>query len=214
MAGVLAFIDDSGDTGFQIGNGSTRHLVIAACVFFEDIDIEDVAARIDGCADTNRHRREFKYSKTKDRIKDCFFNCIGPASFAVRSIVIDKTAIYSERLRENPRDLKSFAIRQLLTHHDGFVRDAKIVIDGNDQKPFGMSDHDYFTRVVNGASPGTVRKVEFVDSRTSRPIQLADMIAGAVHRHVRTDEKQSSIHFRRFVGRTARTRGGSLWRWK
>jgi len=214
MAGVHVYIDDSGDPGFNFTGGSSRHIVMAACLFFTPEAIERAADLIRGCKERNRHTREFKYNKTRDGIRSCFFDCTDGADYAVRAIVIDKTSLYSEHLRKNPADLKSHAIYQLLTHHDGFIRDAKIIIDGQDSKPFGMSDQRYFTANVNRVLPGTVRAVEFVDSKESIPVQLADMTAGAVHRFVREDHKHDPTHFERFRSRTWRRNGGSLWRFR
>lgn len=187
---------------------------MAACLFSHPEDIEQAAECIRSCRDKNRQRREFKYSKTRDGIKDCFFECTATSRHSVRTIVIDKELLRSAHLRAHPSDLKSYAIKQLLTHGDGYIRDAKIVIDGQDSKPFGMSDLQYFTQNVNRASVGAVRSVEFVDSKNSLPIQLADMTAGAIHRSVRTDEKHDARHFEQIRHRTWRNSGGSFWRFQ
>ncbi|MFK4789848.1 DUF3800 domain-containing protein [Microbacterium sp. ZW T5_56] len=206
------FIDDSGDPGFDFAGGSTRYLVMAACVFAEPLHIEHAADCIRECAQRNRMRREFKYSKTRDRIRTCFFECTDRATYSVRSIVIDKTRIWSRHLRENPSDLKSYAIKQLLTHNAGTIRQAKVVVDGQDSRPFNMTDRRYFQANVNRDAPGTVRAVEFANSAQSLPVQLADMTAGAIHRFVREDEKHNAAHFEVFRHRTWARAGGSMWR--
>lgn len=208
------YIDDSGDAGFKFDAGSSRFLVMAACVFADPTHIEHVAGCIRECRDKNRQRREFKYQGTRKGIKACFFECTDSAQYAVRAIAIDKMAIYSPKLRTSPTELKSYAIYQLLTHHDGTIRDAKIVVDGQESKPFGMSDRRYFRENVNRRISGTVREVEFVDSKQSLPVQLADMTAGAISRHVREDEKHDSTNFNAFAKRTWRRNGGSLWRFR
>lgn len=197
----------------KFGQGSTRHLVIAACVFAEPEHIQHAAECITSCRDRNRQSREFKYAKTKDSIKTCFFACTNEAKFHVRAIVIDKTQIRSPHLRDNPGDLKSYAIHQLLTHTYGTVKDAKVVVDGQDTKSFGMTDSAYFMRQVNGKQPGTLRGVEFADSRTNVMVQLADMAAGAIHRAVRLDDKQDHRHLEMFRRRTFQPRG-SLWHFR
>lgn len=205
------YIDDSGDAGFNFANGSSRFLIMAACLFSTPESIEVAAGMINYCRERNRHRREFKYSKTRDGIKTCFFDCTSSALYTVRAIVIDKTRIHSEHLRANPNEFKSHAIYQLLTHHDGTIQQAKVVVDGQDSRPFGMSDLRYFRDNVNRRAPGTVSAVQFVDSAQSLPIQLADMTAGAIHRFVRDDAKHNPAHFNMFRGRTWRVNGGSLW---
>lgn len=207
------YIDDSGDGGFKFGQGSTSHLVMAACVFRDPDHITDVVARIDACASRNRVAPEFHYSETKRRIADCFFECIGPAKFHVRAIVIDKKLVYSEHLRSSPSALKSFAIRMLLTKNWGEIKGAKIFIDGEDTKAFGVKDGEYLKRMVNRESPGTIADVRFVASETSRPIQLADMIAGAINRANRTHRPADPRHYQTFASRAWQPRG-QLWFWK
>ncbi|MDN3443752.1 DUF3800 domain-containing protein [Microbacterium sp. APC 3901] len=201
------YLDDSGDGGFKFGQGSTSHLVMAACVFRDPAHITAAAELIEECSRHNRQTREFKYSKTKDRVKDCFFRCIAPASFDVRAIIIDKRTIYSDHLRDNPSALKSFAIRMLMTKNHGYIRQAKLFIDGQDTRAFGMQDSAYLLRMVNRESPGTLTDVRHVDSSASRPIQLADMIAGAINRRVRTDRPSSAAHLGTFVRRTYQPHG-------
>lgn len=197
----------------KFGQGSTRYLVIAACVFARPEDIQHAATSIAGCRDRNRQTREFKYAKTKDSVKTCFFECTKSVPFHIRAIVIDKTQIRSPHLREKPGDLKSYAIHQLLTHTFGTVKDAKIVVDGQDTRSFGMTDSAYFMRQVNGKRPGTIRGVEFADSRANVMVQLADMAAGAVHRAVRLDDKQDSRHLDIFRAKTYQPRG-SIWHFR
>lgn len=208
------YIDDSGDSGFAFGSGSTRFMVMAACLFFQTQDIEAASVAVEMCREKNRQSREFKYTKTRDGIRDCFFECTADVSFSVRTIVVDKLQLRSAHLRENPRDLKSYAIKQLLTHGDGFIQDAKVFVDGQDTKSFQMSDAQYFKSNVNREQPGAVSQVAFVDSKDSNPIQIADMVAGAIHRFVREDEKHSDRHINTFTRRLVRPLGGSFWRYR
>lgn len=207
------YIDDSGDGGFKFGQGSTSHLVMAACIFREPEHISELVHLIEGCAEKNRTAKEFKYSDTKARISDCFFDCISPAKFNVRAIIIDKSQIYSDKLRSSPSALKSYAIRMLLTKNYGQIQSAKVFIDGQDTKAFGIQDTEYLMRMVNRESPQTISQVRHVDSKSSRPIQLADMVAGAINRSVRTHRPSSSVHVDTFRPRTFQPRG-SYWFFK
>lgn len=207
------YLDDSGDGGFKFGQGSSSHLVMAACVFRDPAHITAAAGLIEECSRHNRQTREFKYSKTKDRVKDCFFRCIGPAKFDVRAIVIDKRQIYSDHLRDHPSALKSYAIRMLMTKNFGQIRGAKLFIDGQDTRAFAMQDGAYLMRMVNREAPGTLTDVRHVESSSSRPIQLADMVAGAINRRVRTDRPSSPTHLTTFVRRTYQPRG-TIWHFR
>ncbi|MDR1152069.1 MAG: DUF3800 domain-containing protein [Bifidobacteriaceae bacterium] len=207
------FVDDSGDPGFKLGHGSSRFLVMAACVFDAPEDMEDTADAIHRCRRGlgRSDRFEFKYAKTPWPQKDAFFRAVAPCRFWVRAIIIDKTLVTSGHLRVTPSHLKNYAIRQLLTHTFGIVREAKLVIDGKDSKAFGITESRYFMREVNQVTPGTLRKVAHADSRANVLIQLADMVAGAIHRSERTDRRDAAGHMRVILAKT-RQPHGSIWR--
>lgn len=208
------FIDDSGDGGFKFDRGSSSHLVMAACIFRDPQHIEHLKACIDACAEKNRQANEFKYSKTKDRVKDCFFECTKASVFDIRAIVIDKSKIYSEKLRSEPAALKSYAIRMLLSRGFGTIYDAKVVIDGQDTKGFGMSDSTYVMNMANsGQDHPIISSVSFGDSKRNRGLQLADMVAGSINRNYRTDrphDNKKSSHFQLIKPRTYYP-NGTVW---
>lgn len=207
------FIDDSGDGGFKFGSGSSSHLIMAACVFRDPLEIERLSASMKNCAALNGIRTEFKYAKTKERAKDCFFDCTADIRYHIRAICIDKSKIYSGKLRGSPSALKSYAIRQLLSKGFGTIYNAKVVIDGQDTKAFGIDDHAYLMDMANRGRPGTLAKVAWADSKQNVGIQLADMVAGAINRGVRTHKPSDPRHLQLLRPRTYQP-NGTLWHFK
>lgn len=212
-------MDDSGDCGFKFDEGSSTYLVIAACVFQTRGALSDAITRVSAARMVRapdgrefRRNREFKYASSKDDHKDAFFREMRGAHYYVRAIVLDKRQIYSRHLIDHPNDMKSFLIRQLLTHTKGTVRDAKLIIDGRDTRAFGLADRDYFMRVVNGHAPGTLAEVEYVDSKASALIQLADMTAGSLRRAV--EGYAPAIAHRRTYAKRFVYPWGSQWNFK
>jgi hypothetical protein len=183
---------------------------MAACVFREPTQIELLARAIDDCRGQVRHYREFKYSATSRKVKDSFFSAIEPVRFIIRAIVIDKAKITSTNLRSSPPALKSFAIRMLLTKNFGQIRDAKVVIDGQDTGAFDISDESYLLRMVNRESPGTISAVKFDDSRSNIGLQLADMVAGAINCGFRTHKVCDTSDLQLIRPRTYQP-AGTLW---
>ena len=96
----------------------------------------------------------------------------------------------------------------LLTKHHGCLENAKVFIDGQNTKGFGVQDEAYFARMVNGEQPGTLHSVRFVDSQQSIPIQTADMIAGATLQWLKKGETKFTSTFRR---REWQRNGGTCW---
>lgn len=204
---VHVFIDDSGDPGMKPNTGASSHLVMAACVFRDPKEIEKLKACVEHCAEKNRHRIEFKYNKTKESIRTCFFDCTRDLDYSIRAIMIEKANLTSPKLRENGKAMKSYAIRQLLTKSYGQVRDAKVVIDGQDIKGFDIPDSQYFLRMVNRETPGTISSVKFADSKQNVGIQLADMVAGAIHRGIRKHKPAEPHHLRMIRPRSYQPQG-------
>lgn len=208
---VWVFIDDSGDGGLKFSSGSSSHLVMAACIFRDPKQIEHLAECVQQCREKNRHRTEFKYSKTREGVRDCFFECTESVDYAIRTIFMDKAKLHSPKLRSSPSAMKSYAIRMLLTKNYGFIQGAKVIIDGEDTKAFGIEDSAYLMRMVNQASPGTIGSVKFDDSKVNVGIQLADMAAGAINRGVRTHKTSDWKHLALIRPRMYQHRGGTLW---
>lgn len=211
---MFAYIDDSGDSGFKYDRGSTRYVVIAACIFdtIEDITHAWKLMETARCEEHNgeffhKYDREFKYNKTHPKLKDVFFDCMKSANYHVRVIIADKTKIRSKNLLSNPRLLKSYMIRQLFTHTFGAVKECVLYIDGQDTRAFSIPDTDYLMNIVNKICPGTLSKVDFVDSKTNPMIQLADMTAGAIHAKLETGNPKALAHFNTFAYRTNKPLG-------
>ncbi len=207
-----AFVDDSGDPGMKFDSGSTRFLVMAACIFREPEHVEEAANAIRACRDAigRGERWEFKHTKTSGDMRDRFFEATRRLNYDVRAIVIDKQRIYSDALLERPRYLQNFAIMQIFANTLGTVKDANLVIDGRDSRAFRLKSAGYFLREVNEKAPGTLRKVTFDDSVRNPLIQLADMTAGAIRRHFEHPDKANPLHFAMVKGRT-RYPNGSMW---
>lgn len=207
-----AFLDDSGDPGMKLSSGSTRFLVMAACVFREPEHVEEAAAAIRACRDAvNRGPRwEFKHAKTSDDMKDQFFHATKLLTYQVRAIVIDKSKLHSDVLLNKPGYMQNYAIKEIFVSTRGTVRNANLVIDGRDSRAFRLKSAGYFLREVNEKSPGTLRKVSFDDSVRNPLIQLADMTAGAIRRHYEHPDKAAPLHFAMIKGRT-RYPNGSPW---
>lgn len=209
------FIDDSGDGGFKVGQGSSSHLVMSAVVFRSPEEIEKLKELTEGCKARHRFGREVKFAKTKAAFKQDYFDCISSVDFAIRAVVMDKAIIHSAHLRSSPAAFKSHAIRQLLTHTDGSVFQAKVVVDGQDTKAFGIHDREYLARMANKNNVDVVRHVSFQDSRTNVGLQLADMTAGAINA-ARRSHKPSNDEFLKVLTRQQRfvRPRGSLWDFK
>nr|WP_304112376.1 DUF3800 domain-containing protein [Finegoldia magna] len=177
---MYVFIDDSGDAGVKFNRGSSTHLVMAACVVPNDsalIDIQRVMSRMP------RHLKtagEFKHSKMKASHKEEFFRALESMNFHVRTIIVDKRELKSGFLREHANEMKSYFIKQLLTHTWGQIENAQILIDGADLRAFGVKSTQYLLSQINSEEVPVALEIACRDSKEELGLQLADMVAGTI----------------------------------
>lgn len=204
---MWVFIDDSGDPGMRLDRGASPFIVMSACVFRNPKQIERLKEQSEACALRRSHRVEFKYNNTKDKTKKLYFQHIEPLDFSARVIFAEKVKVRSPRLRSNGSALKAYLIKMLLAKNWGEIKNAKIVIDGDDLAAFGLPDQHYLMGLVNRDNPGTIHSVKFDDSKVNRGVQLADMTAGAVGRHLMQEKVNASRDFNAFRHRTWQPKG-------
>jgi Protein of unknown function (DUF3800) len=99
----------------------------------------------------------------------------------VRAIVIDKTMIYSERLRQK-HWFYNYVTKLVLNHDDGFIDDATLVVD---KRLPGIVDRRHFDTYLRRELNSGRRRLKTIrhhDSGRDNLLQVADMIAGAIHR--------------------------------
>ncbi|MGB3009164.1 MAG: DUF3800 domain-containing protein [Candidatus Saccharimonadales bacterium] len=187
----LVFIDDSGDPGFKLGQGSSSHFVMACVIFDDPLDAEEVALAIKkyrraiGWSD----HREFKFNKTNKKYVKELLGIVSKLNFRVRAICIDKSVIRSHELKNKQDSFYNYAIKEVLSKTTT-LEDADIRLDGHSGREYKKSAITYLRREVNSRS-SKIKKVRFVDSGTNTLIQLADLVAGSILRSTQTNKTDS-----------------------
>jgi hypothetical protein len=184
---VLVIIDESGDPGFRIMQGSTSHFVIAMVMFDDVEEAERVSATIAALREALRVKPEFKFTKSASQVRDGFFNAISNYNFRVRAIVVDKNVVQSPHLRTVTENFYNYFLRMLLQHDGCSTQGARIKIDGSGDAEFKKELSTYLRRQLRN---GQIEKFSFADSRKDNLIQLADMCSGAILRAHRSDLRQ------------------------
>ncbi|MFN3816263.1 DUF3800 domain-containing protein [Brevundimonas sp.] len=203
---MLVYIDESGDAGFRLEQGSSP-VFVAAMVLFADADDAAFTRRlIEGSAARRQHRGEFKFSKSRDIVRDQFFRAVAAAPFRLRAIVVEKSIIHSAYLRTDKDSFYEFFVKQMLRHDNDRLMNAKIIIDGSGDREFRQKLSTAIRRKVR---EGAVRDCRFSDSRNDPLIQLADMCAGAIARSFRED-RQDRNRWRGMLG----PRIDDIWRFQ
>ena len=162
-------------------------MFVAAMVIFDtNQDAADVRALIELSPARRLHKGEFKFSKSRDEVRDLFFAAVANAPFGVRAIVVEKAVIHSPHLRTDKESFYEFFVKQMLRHDNGRLDNARVIIDGSGDREFRQKLSAAIRRRVR---EGAVRDCRFSDSKTDPLIQLADMCAGAIARSYRNDRQ-------------------------
>jgi hypothetical protein len=206
---VLVLIDESGDPGFKLIRGSSSHFVMAMVIFDDEADAERTSAAIGTLRAELRLKTEFKFAKSHLRIKDAFFDCVCRYHFRVRALVVDKSRIYSDTLRTRKELFYNQFVRLLLQHDNGVLCDARIKIDGSGNRRFRQELNAYLRRELDA---GKVRKITFAESHRDNLIQMADMVAGAILRSYRPDDRTRANRWRGVLA--SRGKLGDIWNFR
>jgi hypothetical protein len=177
-------LDDAGDPGFKFDLGSSSHFVIAAVVFDSDLAAEQVSLVM------KRYRRsqgwrddhEFKFNKLEKARTKQLLTLLATCDFRVRAVRVDKGLIRSGEMRTKQESFYNYIVMQALARIPD-LRDADVRLDGRASREYRQSAIVYFRRQLN-ADTTKVARFRFVDSKTDNLIQLADLVAGAIHRAV------------------------------
>jgi hypothetical protein len=183
---MLVYIDDSGDPGFKIGQGSSAHFVLAMVRFEGEAEAEDARARLLRLREALGFsaRAEFKFNKSSRAVRERFLRALAPAAFTVRSLVLDKTRPHDPRFRQGKAAFYDQAVREAMQHYREALTGARVRLDGSAEREYRRRLQRDLRRI------GGAREVRLVRSQAEPLIQLADMIAGATrlaHLGGRTD---------------------------
>ena len=183
---MLVFIDESGDPGFKVAKGSSSLFVVGMVIFDSAEAAQACERRVAKLAVRLKHKPEFKFSGSRDEVRDAFFATVAEENFLFRGLVVDKSVVWSGNLRSNKERFYSYFVKLLLNHHGGVLDDAKVIIDGSGNREFQQNLKTYLRKQ---AEPGVISDVRLRDSKSDRLLQLADMCCGSIYREQRKDER-------------------------
>ncbi len=139
---MLVFPDDSGDPGFKVAKGSTPCFVIALVIFDDDLEAEKCAVAIKELRRTLglSDNYEFRFNGSNRDIRLAFLRCAARLEFRVRAIVMDKARIYGAELRSSKDSFYRYAIKMVLQHNFGKIRNARLRLDGHGDRELGAPE--------------------------------------------------------------------------
>lgn len=197
---MIVFVDEAGDTGLKLKQGSSQFFIITLVIFDED----DEALACDQRIALLRRELgvgqefEFHFNETPRRIKDHFFKAIVPYNFFYVSTIINKKNLYGEGFKFKNSFYK-YTCRLVFDNVKQYLEHAIVVFDGSGSRQFKQELATYLRKRMNDDATLRVRKVKMQDSKNNNLIQLADMVCGAVNLSLKSSEDEN-WEYRRLIG--------------
>lgn len=181
---MLIFLDESGDAGLKLKEGSSALFVIALVVFDENEHAERTKEII------ANHRMvsqlsstfEFKFAQMKDQRRLQFLQAVQGGPYRLRVMVVDKSKLTDTRNIEKAESFYNFFAHEALKRNSSVIRAARLRIDGSGSREFKGAFSGSVRSIVGD---GIIKNTKFLDSRKDSLIQLADMVAGSAARAYR-----------------------------
>ena len=199
---MLVFVDESGDTGLKLGQGSSNFFTVVLVVFEENDEAQAADARI---ALLRRELRkpadfEFHFKENSDSVRQAFLEAMVRYNFFYFAFVVNKQALYTDSLPTTAA-FYHYACGLIFESAKPYLDNALVKIDASGGRKFQRQLAAYLKTKINtsGAATRHIDSVTANDSRRSNMLQLADMVCGAVARSYRADKAQPD-RFRRIVG--------------
>jgi len=179
---MLVFIDESGDTGRKIQKGSSEYFVIVLVTFEEHEDAVNCDQRIALLREELHLPKnyEFKFNKMRREQRELFLKAVLPYSFFYFGVIINKDPkkLYGEGFNIKESFYK-YTCSLVFENAKPYLKDAIVIIDGSGSREFKFQLQSYLKKKIGS---DLIRKVKMQSSHSNNLVQLADMIAGSVHR--------------------------------
>ena len=197
---MLVFIDDSGDPGFKLSKGSTTHFIISMVIFDDELEAEKTAVAI---KELKRkiglgEQSEFRFFKTRKDFRIKFLKTVSKFDFRIRCLVVDKSIIHSNELKNNKNSFYAYFIKEVLRHSNNTILNAKVRMDGSGDRIFRRNFFTYLRRELNSKNKKIMSNCKMVDSKGNVLVQLADMVAGSINR-AQNKKKQDRDIYRNII---------------
>ena len=167
------------------------------CYFDDELEAEKTAVSI---KELRRKIKkpdnfEFKFNKSNRELRLKFLKHIASFKLRVRAIVFEKKKIRSSELKTSKQSFYNYAIKMVLKHNFGTIKNAKLRLDGHGDRLYKREVIKYLRNELNNREEKVFRNLQFVDSKSNVLIQLTDMIAGSIHRCYQTDKSDAKIYY-------------------
>lgn len=181
---MLVFIDESGDTGRKLNEGSSRYFVISLLIFDDHEEANNCDQRINLLRKELRlpDNFEFHFYENSNAIRESFIFAINPYQFMYFGVVIDKDLekLFGEGFKTKESFYK-YACQMLFTNAKSYLDRAIVILDKSGSPDFRMRLEKYLKSKMNGDRE-IIKKIKQQRSNSNNLLQLADYISAIINR--------------------------------
>lgn len=183
---MLAFVDESGDPGRRILNGSSQYFVVSVVTFVSPEEATICDQRIDLLRRElgMRPSDEFHFSHNSKRVREAFLEAVASHPFFYYTFALNKNpARLTGRGFDFKDSLYKFAARMACENAN--LSDATVVLDGAGNREFRHELQAYLRkRLLTPDGNRRIHKVKVQRSSSNNLLQLADYVAGVSNRYI------------------------------
>ena len=178
---MLAFVDESGDTGRKLDHGSSSHFVVAVVTFAD----HDEALACDDRITALRSQlklppyKEFHYAVNSKRLRKAFLETVAPFPFFYHAFGLNKDPKKLVGPGFAYKDsLYKFAARLTFENAKPYLNKAIVIIDETGNRKFRDELARYLrARIRDDGGGQIIKKVKLQRSSGNNLLQLADYVA-------------------------------------
>jgi len=197
---MLVFIDESGDSGLRITEGSSRYFVISLVVFEDHQEAEACDQRISLLVRELGYKQDFYFHffENSHRIREAFLKAVAPYDFVYFGFVLNKdpSKLWGEGFKVK-ESLYKVACSYVFENAKPYKNKEKVIIDKTGKQVFRSQLASYLKRRINEENKQIIKEVKMQSDRGNCLLQLADYIAGVINRH--EQGKKMGVEYRRYI---------------
>lgn len=199
---MLVFIDESGDTGLKLDQGSSRYFGVSLVAFDDEDDAKACDQRIQLLKRELKRTvsSEFHFKRNSDRVRTAFLKAVSPYNFFYYGIVIDKdpAKLWDEAF-STKESFYQYVCGLVFENAKDKLRDATVIIDRSSSQEFQRKLAAYLrNKLEKDPTIRILKHVRTQRSETNNLLQLADYVATIVCRSVQNTRNHDD-QFRRII---------------
>lgn len=195
---MLAFVDESGDSGRKILQGSSKYFVVSLVTFDDHDEAQECDDRISALRTRLKlpANYEFHYSHNSRKVRERFLEEVASSPFFYHTFALNKDP---EKLYGPGFDVKEslykYTARLTLENAKPYLDNAIVIVDESGNRNFRDELASYLRRrITDDSGRKLIKKVKIQRSSGNNLLQLADYVAGVSNKYIRG--KQEGIEFR------------------